>query len=313
MLDYTLILQGFEREERGLPGALLRDLLDAVDQGAKGAVRLRLEGRSRGRGGFPPVWVNEAAAFNFVQLVDDAPGVRLQVPTLREALPERFRQHDLFPAVDPSDSALSLMGLSLSDAMAGNAESDAYDEPLLTTFEEEFKRVFRHGVKGVVLRNGHPRSPSVTVTPGGIQVVERLKRETPRPRRVRLAGKIDAIRHSDRAFTLLLRSGAQIRGVLAEGDPEALAAHFGRTAVVSGAAHYRPSGSLLRVEADYVGPGTEDDLTVWSTVPEPLDRQPDARLSRQPQGPRTGINAIFGKWPGDETDEEFFRMVEEIS
>jgi hypothetical protein len=313
MLEYTLLLEGLERRHPGLPGALLRDLLDAVDQGARGAVRLRLEGRSRGRGGVPPVWVTEAAAFTFVRLIDDVPGVRLQMPTLGEVLPERFRQHELFPAVDPSLSALSLMGSSLTEAMEGNTESDAFDEPLLATFEEEFRQVFRHGVARVVIRNGRPGSPAVTVTPGGINVVARLKRETPRPRRVRLAGKIDAIRHSDRAFTLLLRSGVQIRGVLAEGDPEALAEHFGRIAVVSASAYFRPSGSLLRVEADHVSPGSEEDLTMWSSVPEPLDLSPDVRLARQPQGPRSGINAIFGKWPGDETEEEFFRMVEEIS
>ena len=42
MLNYTLLLHGLRVTGEGLPGALLRDLLDAVDRGAKGAVRLRL-------------------------------------------------------------------------------------------------------------------------------------------------------------------------------------------------------------------------------------------------------------------------------
>lgn len=37
MLNYTLLLHGLQGTGEGLPGALLRDLLDAVDR-AKGAV-----------------------------------------------------------------------------------------------------------------------------------------------------------------------------------------------------------------------------------------------------------------------------------
>jgi hypothetical protein len=312
MLKYTLVLHGLERRGGGLPGALVRDLLDAVDEGAKGALRLRLEGRSRAGGGFAPSWLVDAAAFEVVDLLHDESGLALRVPTLREALPERFAQEDLFPPADPAESAFGLMGRSLADALSGDADSEAYDEPLLNTFGE-FRRVFRHGVAAVEIRNGRPQARPITVTPQGIEVVRRLQRETPRPRRVRLAGKIDAIRHSDRAFTLILRGGEQIRGVLAEGEPDELAAHFGRTAIVSGTAHFRPSGALLRVEAERLSPGSEEDVEMWSTLPAPLDVQPDLRLSRQPQGPKTGINALFGMWPGDESDEEIFRIIEEIS
>lgn len=313
MAEYSLIVRGLHHSGSGLPGVLVRDLLDAVDQGARGAVRLRLEGRSRAGGGPPPSWVAEAAAFDFSGLLEGEDGVSLRIPTLRETLPERFVQHDLFPLVEPSETALSLFGHSLDDALGGNAESDAYDEPLLSIFAEEFKQVFRHGVQSVEMRNGRAGARPLHVTPAGIQVVERLKRQTPRPRRVRLAGTVDAIRHSDRAFTLVLATGEQIRGVLAEGAPEELAAHFGRIAIVSGTAQFRPSGTLLRVDADHLAPASEEDLRMWSVMPEPLDVQPSSRLVRQPQGPRTGINAIFGKWPGDETDEEIFRLLEEIS
>jgi hypothetical protein len=31
------------------------------------------------------------------------------------------------------------------------------------------------------------------------------------------------------------------------------------------------------------------------------------------QGPQTGINAIIGQWPGEETDEEISELLEELS
>jgi hypothetical protein len=124
---------------------------------------------------------------------------------------------------------------------------------------------------------------------------------------------VDAIRHSDRAFTLIMQSGEQIRGVLAEGEPEVLAPFFGQVAVVSGVAQFRPSGSVLRIDADLLQPGGERDLALWSESPRPLFAPADPRELRRPQGPRSGINAVIGAWPGDETDEEIFALLEEMS
>lgn len=312
MLNYTLLLHGYKGAGEGLPGALLRDLLDAVDRGAKGAVRLRLEGRSSVKGGFPPAWVNEAAAFRMAGFHRGTPGIELRIPSLLEALPQRFAQADLFPPVDPGDSALTLMGRSLGEALSGNEDSDAYDPPLLRSFEE-FREVFRHGVGAVEIRNSQPDHPSVTVTPEGIRTVQRLHRQTPRSQRVRIAGKVDAIRHSNRAFTLVLQTGEQIRGVLAEGEPDVLAPFFGRMVVVSGVAQFRPSGSLLRVDADLLQAAADQDLALWSQAPRPVFGTVNPREMRRPQGPRSGLNAIIGRWPGDESDEEILALLEEMS
>lgn len=51
----------------------------------------------------------------------------------------------------------------------------------------------------------------------------------------------------------------------------------------------------------------------------PAERRPlvgklDIAALHQPQGPDSGINAIIGKWPGDDlSEEEFIALVEEIS
>ncbi|HEY0022579.1 MAG TPA: hypothetical protein VGB24_06695 [Longimicrobium sp.] len=311
MLNYTLLLHGYRSPGAGLPGALVRDLLDAVDRGAKGAVRLRLEGRSSAKGGFPPAWVSTAAGFQMSGFHAGLPGVELRIPTLGEALPHKFAQEELFPSVDPASSALSLMGRGLADAQAGNGDSDAYDSPLLRTFGE-FREVFRHGVQAVELRNGRPDSAPVMITPAGIAAAERLQKQTPRPQRVRVAGKVDAIRHSDRAFTLVMESGEVIRGILAEGDPDELAPHFGRATIVGGMAQFRPSGSLLRIDADLLEPADEHALSMWSEAPRPLfGGSPDREVRRQ--GSRSGINAFIGAWPGEESEDEIFAMLEEIS
>ncbi len=39
----------------------------------------------------------------------------------------------------------------------------------------------------------------------------------------------------------------------------------------------------------------------------------DPNILHQPQGPDSGLNAVMGKWPGDESDEEILALLEEMS
>jgi hypothetical protein len=88
---------------------------------------------------------------------------------------------------------------------------------------------------------------------------------------------------------------------------------LGRSVIVSGKAYFGSTGRHRYVLAERIAPAAAGDLEVWSELPAPLFVQPALGRSRRAQTSETGINAIFGKWPGDETDEEFFRMIEEIS
>jgi antitoxin MazE len=47
--------------------------------------------------------------------------------------------------------------------------------------------------------------------------------------------------------------------------------------------------------------------------PPPLVRKLDHRALHKPQGPDSGINAIFGRLPGDESDEEIIALLDELS
>lgn len=133
---------------------------------------------------------------------------------------------------------------------------------------------------------------------------------------VRIAGTLDGLGYSDRIFTLVLKSGVQVRGVVASEvfDLTTLAALWGQTVVVSGLARFRPSGSLLRVEAERIEPAEEHDVALWSALPRPIFGGPmDERSLRQPQGPGTGVGAILGQLPDGESDEEIIEALERLS
>lgn len=308
MQTYTIRLTGDAVANARVPVSVARELLAAIETGARGAVRLRLEGRSIAKGPVP-AWLREVSDFDLVSVAHDEPGIRLAAPTLRDALPERFRQTELFAPIDPEKSALAFLSDSLHDAFDGQRESDGYDDALLKVFHRAFREVLRQGIERIELRNGRSDAPAVVVTERALQTVKALHHSTPAPRPVRLAGWLDAIRYSDRAFTLRAESGLTVRGVLVEGPPEMLSGHFGRLALVSGIAHYRPSGSLLRIDAERIVAGTERDAAVWGAVPTALDARVERHQLRQPQGPRSGLAALIGTWPGEESDEEIFEAL----
>jgi len=112
-------------------------------------------------------------------------------------------------------------------------------------------------------------------------------------------------------FTLVFKDGEVLRGLVEAKDATRLAKLSGQQVLVSGTALFRPSGSVLWVEADRIE--TACDVSLWSRMPRPVLGDLDRRTLRRPQGPRSGLNAILGRWPGDESEEEIAAALAEIS
>lgn len=132
-----------------------------------------------------------------------------------------------------------------------------------------------------------------------------------RRRMVRLLGKLGDLRPEERSFTLLLDDGTSVRCELVSGDWKVVERQKGRRTVVEGMAVWPMRGPLRRVECDVIGSGKREQA-MWSRLPP----MPIHSISLPPQAssPRPwGYPAIIGKWPGDESDEEIDRLLEEIS
>ncbi len=136
-----------------------------------------------------------------------------------------------------------------------------------------------------------------------------LSHRTPSPRQVRIVGKLDMVRHSTRSFGLVLDSGDEVRGVLVEGTSKLLQGYFGKNITILGKAIYRPSGTLLRLDASEILP-TADGRQAFSKTPQSLlqPRTPERRL----QAVKSRVASFFGTWPGEETDRDLLEALEEI-
>jgi hypothetical protein len=258
-----------------------------------------------------PAWLQSASSFDIVGIEAGSTLIIIEAPTLTEAAPALFHQRELFEPIDSDDSAFGLMTQTLQAAADERSDSDLFDQPLLSTFRR-FERVLQSGFSSIGLGNGKQNRRPLVIDRSSMTAVERLIQSTPEPQRTRVAGTLDTIRHSDRMFTLLMEDGKAIKGIAEEVAAQQLAALFGQSVVVSGTAIFRPSGRLLRIEAEEIEPAGSD-AAVWATVPAPLFRVMDAPSLHQPQGPRSGVNAIIGRWPGDESEEEITAALRELS
>ncbi len=293
-----------------ISGALLRDLLDVLVEGCRGAVRMRVEGRSSAPGPTTD-WLAHAADFEILPLEEGSTVLPIETPPLAVSAPERFAQLS-FLEVDPSQSGFSLFEQSLDQALRGNEEAELFDQPLLQRFAG-LAKVLSDGVEGIEITGeeewvGEP----LTIEPKHLRCVEKLLEKTPPPQRVRVGGTLDTIRHSDRMFSLVLESGESVKGVADTLSAGRLASLFGEDVIVQGRAFFRPSGRVLRVQADTIIPA-EGDLGPWSSAPRPIMAGIEQRTLIKEQGPRSGLNAIYGGWPGDESDEQLESALAEMS
>ncbi|HYI11626.1 MAG TPA: hypothetical protein VEK57_21390 [Thermoanaerobaculia bacterium] len=289
---------------------MLGDLTALLLDATRGALRLRVEGRSTARGSLPS-WLGAAAEFEVVGIEGGSTVLVIEAPTLLEAAPGLFGQQALFEPIDAADSAFGVMEQTLRAAVAGRSDSDLFDQPLLATFRR-FERILAAGFSSVELTDGEISAQRIVVDANSVAAVDRLIRTTPEPQRARVSGTLDTIRHSDRMFTLLMDDGKAVKGIAEGLAAEQLAGLFGQKVVVAGTAVFRPSGALLRIEADAID-SAGPEAAVWARVPAPLFRGMDAATMRQPQGLRSGVNAIIGRWPGEESDEQVAAALEALS
>lgn len=286
-------------------------LLGRLHEMARPCVRMAIEGASSAVGA-PPAWLERASDIRILGFAERGAQTLLLVkaPALGDAVPEIFSQQRLWPGVaSADDTVIQLIARAGNSVSHQEIASDMYDKPLLRRFTH-WQSLFRCEVRQVRMPNSSkPNSDSLSLSDAVVQNAKLLSAQTPQPRQIRVVGKLDMVRHSTRSFGLLLDQGQEVRGVLQEGDPELLKKYFGREITIFGKAVYRPSGSLLRIDAQEIADTTEG-REAFSSIPEALSKT--NRVERKPQSSRSGVAAFFDTWPGEETDAELLTALGEL-
>ncbi len=315
-MDYerqVLRLQTDADYRKRLPLSLCGDLLGHMRPLMAYSVRMAIEGSSVGRGRNPH-WLAAVSDIRFADYGRDGDDtlIQLELPALGAAAPELYEQAELWPTKPPSRyTAANVLAEAVAEIDMEDQDSLRYDRPLLRKLRG-IGPVFSEHLHTILLPGNDNGRRTQAMTPKTVSNAALLVDRTPSPQEVRLVGQLDMIRRSTRSFGLQLEDGSEVQGVLESSDDiEELKQLFGTRVLVLGKAIYRPSGALLRVDAHAIE-GGEGQPRVFSKVPTPRSR----RLTVKRDVPRgkgwASFSSYFGKWPGDETDEEWEEMLAEL-
>lgn len=239
--------------------------------------------------------------------------LHFEAPPFGEAAESIYRQGQLFDVrPEQSDTGFDLLGDVLTDIRSKAENSLRFDDGLLRRVGTFGSYPARQGVDRMVVPGDRfPPADPPRLDAELSRLAKELQRRTPSPTRARITGKLDMIRDHDNVFELILEDSATVRGIWQGGDIAALTPLFQRDVVIEGQAVFRVSGNLLRIEADAIRAATGSD-DFFRKLPVPSARQTEQRHFHRPQGPQTGANAIRGRWPGEESEEEILAALKEV-
>ena len=305
---HRILLRGEEHFGGKLPPRHLGLLLAELPLAVRDAVSMALRNRSRVRGR-QPQWLACAADVRFIGHGENgATTLYFEAPVLGEAAREIYQQQQLpgfSTRPSPDDTGFDLLGDVLANVQRRDADSGNYDNALLSRiarFHKVLDRKSPYCEIDFTSRRYSAEQPA-KVTRDTITSAKSLLRRTPAPQRLRVVGQLDGLEASTQRFSVLLDTGEKVVGVFADDQMDAMRELWRKQVLVLGTAIYRASGRLLRIDAEIVKPG-DAKARIFSRMPTPSHGRLNVSELRRPQGPRSGMAAIMGRWPGDESDEE---------
>jgi hypothetical protein len=307
-----IVLKGDQHFGSKPPADAVGEVLRLLPAAIRYSIRMAVEGRSTNRG-MRPAWLDVASDVRFVDLDGkDATTLYFELPSLGDAAPKLFEQQEFWASrPDPIDTGFDLLGDVIQDVSTANADSERFDNSLLRRIGK-----FDHALDGsfqsldIIARRYSPNAPA-TISRRVIETAKSFTNTTPQPQAVRVFGRLDMIRASTQSFAVQLIGGEEVRGVADGFEIASLTGMFQKNVVVLGKAVYRPSGRLLRIDASEVRVADEDQK-FFSKIP-PAKARVDRTTALRPARAKGGVAAIFGKWPGDETDAEIEAALKELS
>ncbi|MFN9695052.1 MAG: hypothetical protein ACK550_14845 [Synechococcaceae cyanobacterium] len=304
---HRLVLHGGDAEVLRISDDQLGELLAALKEGARLALRFQAEGISN-QPGPRPRWLEACTTHVITCLRAGSAVLELEAPTLEQAAPDVFPsagQISLLeqgePPVPPNGTALDLFAAVLREIQQGDGSTLNADRALLEGCLR-FARVPVGSFSGISLGPIDGEGPPVTLKASDIPFIEALVQQTPLPQALRFTAKLDTISSTRPSVTLLSDDGEKILARLPGSvSTEELRTLFGQRVMVAGIGHYRPSGRVQQIAISQIHlAAAEDEL--FSETPRAWGSTPLFAPVSQETG--SGVANFFGTWPGEESDED---------
>lgn len=232
--------------------------------------------------------------------------LHFELPPFGIAAAEFFQQPMLWEdQPNPDDTAFELFGAALNDVAAHRADSSRYDRPLLERISR-YNRILKRGIHRVSLIDTKlPETPAIDDLV--VSAAYELAANTPGTQRARVAGRLDLMGVSQGVLKIEVRPG-EVVTALWERDESIEQYHelLNKDVVLEGIAVFRPSGTLLRIDADLIAPASaqEDFFRQVPRAPLARDYQKAVRLRPSDPSPYLQLRGCMPPEP-DESNEDF--------
>jgi predicted ATPase len=233
-----------------LDAPTMGDLLEALFQGNLRALRMRVEGRSRGSRGALPQWLREAASFELAGLSGGSVLLQVEAAPLAEVLPPGLLGLLPPPLIDKPCAAL--FAESLNAALAEDDAPLLYDQSLVETFIS-LSRVFASGVESLEL--GVPsQEPWARLRVTDVEKLRRLQQRlaTSAERTVELTGVLAGVDQRRRRYTLRPDEGLPVEGFADDLLIDQIGPLLGERVTVTGTAIAARPGEVVRLVTESI-------------------------------------------------------------
>lgn len=294
-----------------LIGPVLTRLHDTLQD----TVRMGFLHTSRARGRIPSS-IKAAAEVRYLGHSaegDDVTVLCFEVAPFGEVAADLFSQTQLWEdGPQPEQTAFELLAAALEDVGSRRGESSRFDPGMLRRIGSYRKLFGKDGLSSIALPDVTLHK-SVRLDASVVQSARELAHATPRPRRVRVAGRLDLMGASQGVLKLHVASGGIVTAIW-EGEEslEQFASLFNKDVVCEGLGVFRPSGTLLRIDADALAPASERD-EFFRHAPVAEANTDLARVARLRSNESSVYASFLGSIPPEETDEEFAAAVDALS
>ncbi len=278
------------------------------------AVRMGFLHSSKARGRIPAC-LKAAADVRYLGHSSNTDSVTLlhfELPSFGSVAGEIFQQKLLWADGPQADeTAFELLGSALGDVRNRRKESNRFDQGLLRRISS-YRHMLKMGIESIRLPDTRVEE-SGWIDSAAVIAASELSAATPASRRVRVAGRLDLMGASQAVLKLDIKPGVALTALWEGTLPvEALKEYFNRDVVIEGEGVFRPSGSLLRIDADAITfAGKQDEF--FRQAPEAMASRDFSSLIRLRPSEKSPFRRILGSIPAEESDEEFAAAVEALS
>jgi hypothetical protein len=211
----------------------------------------------------------------------------------------------------PEQTAFELLGAALNDIATRSEESNRFDPGLLRRIAG-YRPIFAKGLSRIVLPDVVAARPS-QFDMDVIKSAHALVDVTPPSHRVRVSGRLDLMGVSQGVIKIHLASGAVVTALWDGKEPiDELRSLLNRDVVCEGMGVFRPSGTLLRIDADAMAAAGAGD-TGFSVMPRAPKLGDIKRQLLLKTGEASAYGALLGSIPAEESDEDFAIAIEAMS